>query len=134
MTWFQSFTTKSFDALCSAFGMNNIQLRHGVATVITPTPIVEYNGPQSTSEANPLDSQEYVESWTATIPEDTLLSVFGTVTAWESAVGHNQVWFATYPNGATWIPVRTVGDPKRDRASGRIEIKLFGRGYDEPTF
>jgi hypothetical protein len=133
MTWFQSFTTKSFDSMCSAFGMNNIQLRHE-STVISPTPIVEYNGPQTTGEANALDTQEYLESWTATIPEDTLLAVFGSRAAWESAIGHNQMWWTTYPGDTVWLPVRTVGDPKRDRASGRIEITLFGRGHDEPVF
>lgn len=133
MTWFQSFTGKSFDAMCSAFGMNTIALRHGAATLITPNPIVEYLGPMSSDEPDPLNVGEYTEAWKITIPEDTLLAVFGSRSAWEAAVAHNQLWYTTVPNDTAWIAVRTVGDPKRDRASGRIELMLHARGIDEPA-
>lgn len=131
-TFFQSFNGAFFDRLCSSFGMNNIRLRHGTTEII-PTPIVEFNGPRSTNEPDPMSQPEYTETWTATIPEDTLLAVFGNRSAWEEAIGHNQVWYATYPGCCEWMGCRTVGDPRRDRASGRIEITLHGRGYDEPA-
>jgi hypothetical protein len=128
VTWFQHFTTKGFDSMCQAFGMQTIALRHGLTTVITPTPIVDYLQSEATGEPTALDGNEALETWKATIPIDTLLSVFGSQSAWEAAVAHNQVWYTTYPNQTAWITVRTIGDPVRDRASGRVEIRLVADG------
>lgn len=118
-------------------GYHVLQLRYGETLVIKPNPLLDYLGPQIPEQLGPgeVNLAEAQETWTGSIPRDTLAAVFaglpdvGTMPAWMDAIQDGRLWFATRPGESEWVPVRTTGDPQIDKTF-RYGLKWVGMGSD----
>lgn len=118
-------------------GYHPMRLRFGDGLEIKPNPLLDYLGPQVPEQLGPGDINlaEAQETWTGSIPRDTLLRVFagvpnvGAAPAWLDAIQDGRLWFITRPGETDWVPVRSQGDPQIDRTF-RYGLKLVGIGLD----
>jgi hypothetical protein len=126
---FQNSTGKRFDEQCQALGLRTHRIRKGNIE-ITPRPLISEDGVQAVSDvSSELYTPELAQQFSASIPEETLVKCFGTLTAARSALALNQSW-EIYAPRLGWLDVRVISiDDGND--GQRIGVKFASLGLGE---
>jgi hypothetical protein len=98
------------DSFFSDIGASPFQVRYR-GIVITPTPLISYEGVQAAAEPSRMMQSENFSTYTVSIP----LSVLEANLEEQStqATSPNQAWEISR-NGNDWAQYRTLGDPEFD--------------------
>jgi hypothetical protein len=109
-------------------GTRLYDVRYGANLIITPRPLVQYMGVQSTGDfQSDLSPPESLNTWLVSITRTTLLKQFGTEQAFLAAVNGNVLWAIRRELSVNWINVRSYGTETVDGAdSYQVTLKSLG--------
>jgi hypothetical protein len=118
----------SSDNLFNKVGTRLHDVRYGESLVISPRPQVTYLGPQSTGDfSSDLSPAESLDTWQVLMTRTTMLAMFGSETAFLSAIRGNTLWYVRRHSSQGWIRTRSYGTPAIDNAeSYQVTLKALG--------
>ena len=116
------------DSIFNRMGTRLYDVRYGANLIITPRPLVQYMGVQSTGDfQSDLSPPESLNTWLVSITRTTLLKQFGTEQAFLAAVNGNVLWAIRRELSVNWINVRSYGTETVDGAdSYQVTLKSLG--------
>ena len=120
------------DRLFTNLGFNNTRIRFGDSKVITPNPIVSSVGiqPDSPVPSELTISGQGYETYTVSIPDDTLIATFGSLTNAIAAMQSNNIWYVDRGDKQGWRRCRSWGTPGFNTI-GKYEATLKEMGAND---
>ena len=126
---FQFLTGPYFDDQCAAVGLRTHRIRKGNIE-ITPRPLISEDGIQAVSDVSTeLYTPELARQFSVSIPEESLVKAFGSLSAALTALAPNQPWQIYTPRSG-WLNVRSISVD--DGCDGqRVGVKFATLGLGE---
>ncbi|MBW4469303.1 MAG: hypothetical protein KME45_03465 [Stenomitos rutilans HA7619-LM2] len=122
----------SADRLFTNLGLNNTQIRFGDSKILTPNPLVTPMGIQPDAPVSSeltIQGQGY-ETYQVSIPDDTLIAVFGNMTNAIAAMASNNIWYVDRGDTMGWRRCRTWGTPAFNTI-GKYQVTLKEMGAND---